>query len=141
LEKEFEFPHGLGGLLKQSDFVVLTLPLTPETAGIIDKSALAHMQKCAWFINISRGALVKEDALLETLEKRRIAGAALDVFTQEPPPDNSPFYSLDNVVVTPHVSRVFTGMLPRVADLFVENLKRYQNGKTLFNLVNRSRGY
>jgi phosphoglycerate dehydrogenase-like enzyme len=128
-------------LLKRSDFVVITLPLTPETSGLIDKSALAQMQRNAYLINISRGALVNEEDLVETLRRRQIAGAALDVFAQEPLPDGSPFYSMENVVVTPHVSGVFTGMLERVADLFIENLKRYQNGKKLFNLVDRHRGY
>jgi phosphoglycerate dehydrogenase-like enzyme len=141
LEKVFDFPRGLNPLLKQSDFVVLTLPLTPETASMIDKAALAQMNKKAYLINISRGALVKEEALIEALQKRRIAGAALDVFAQEPLPRQSPFYSLNNVFLTPHVSGVFTGMLDRVADLFVENLQRYRNGKILFNLVDRRRGY
>jgi phosphoglycerate dehydrogenase-like enzyme len=141
LEKEFAFPGGLGPLLKRSDFVVITLPLTPETSGLIDKSALARMQRKAYLINISRGSLVKEEALIETLRKRAIAGAALDVFAQEPLPEASPWYSMNNVVLTPHVSGVFTAMLERVADLFVENLKRYQNGKKLFNLVDRRRGY
>jgi phosphoglycerate dehydrogenase-like enzyme len=141
LEKEFKFPDGLNPILEQSDFVVLTLPLTPETTGLIDKAALARMHKNAYLINISRGALLNEEALVETLQKRRIAGAALDVFAQEPLPNDSPFYSLDNAVLTPHVSGVFTGMLERVADLFIENLDRYQDGKKLFNLVERRRGY
>jgi len=141
LEKIFEFPRGLGPLLEQSDFVIITLPLTPETAGLIDKSALARMHKGSYFINVSRGPLVKEEALIDVLRQGGIAGAALDVFEQEPLPDNSPFWNLNNVLVTPHISGVFTGMLDRVADLFLENLERYRNGKTLFNLVNRDRGY
>ena len=141
LEKVFEFPRGLGPLIERSDFVIVTLPLTPETEGLIDKSALGRMHKDAYFINVSRGPLVKEEALAEVLREGAIAGAALDVFEQEPLPENSPFWNLKNVIVTPHISGVFTGMWERVVALFVENLERYRGGKTLFNLVNRRRGY
>jgi phosphoglycerate dehydrogenase-like enzyme len=141
LDKVFEYPAGLGPLLEQSDFVIVTLPLTPETAGLIDQSALARMQKKAFLINISRGPLINENALVEALRSGRIAGAALDVFEQEPLPDHSPFYDLKNVLITPHISGVFTGMWERVVDLFLENLERYRNGKALFNLVDRRRGY
>jgi len=141
LEKVFEFPRGLNSLLKRNDFVIITLPLTPETAGLIDKSALACMQRTAYLINVSRGPLVQEDALVEVLRQGKIAGAALDVFQQEPLSEESPFYGLNNVLVTPHISGVFTGMLERVVTLFLENLERYSNGKKLFNLVDRQRGY
>jgi phosphoglycerate dehydrogenase-like enzyme len=141
LEKRFQFPRGLGALLEQSDFVVITLPLTPETKGLIDGAALKGMHKNAYLINVSRGPLVKEDALIELLQREAIAGAALDVFQQEPLPMESPFYSLKNVIVTPHISGVFSEMVDRVVALFLENLQRYRNGKTLFNLVDRHRGY
>jgi len=141
LEKVFEFPAGVGPILEQSDFVIITLPLTPETAGLIDQSALSRMRRTAYLINISRGPLVKEEALLHALRNNRIAGAALDVFQQEPLPANSPFYQLENVIVTPHVSGVFTGMVDRVVALFLENLQRYRKHQTLFNLVDRRRGY
>ena len=141
LEKSFEFPRGLGPLLEQSDFVVITLPLTPETKGLIDGAALKRMHKNAYLINVSRGALIQEDALIELLQQEAIGGAALDVFQQEPLPIESPFYGLENVIVTPHISGVFRDMVDRVVALFLENLQRYRSGKTLFNLVDRHRGY
>jgi phosphoglycerate dehydrogenase-like enzyme len=141
LEKVFHFPAGLGPLFERSDFVILALPLTPETAGLIGRAALGRMRQTAYLINVSRGALVNEQALVESLRLRTIAGAALDVFEQEPLGADSPFYRLENVILTPHISGAFTGMFERVVTMFLENLERYQSGKKLFNLVDRQRGY
>ena len=141
LEKVFTAPGGLSPLLEQSDFVVITLPLTLETEGLIDEAALAHMKKAAYLINISRGPIVKENALIRALRKRSIAGAAVDVFKQEPLPSDSAWYRLENVIITPHISGAFDGMFERATALFLENLKRYRAGKELFNVVDRQRGY
>jgi phosphoglycerate dehydrogenase-like enzyme len=141
LENIFNFPNGLRPLLRRSDFLVITAPLTWETEGLIDDSALACMKPTAYLINVARGPIVKQDALIAALREKRIAGAALDVFPQEPLPPNSPLYALDNIIVTPHISGAFEDMFERASALFVENFERYRAGKTLFNLVNRRRGY
>ena len=137
----FTAPGGLSPLLEQSDFVVITLPLTLETEGLIDEAALAHMKKAAYLINISRGPIVKENALIRALRKRSIAGAAVDVFKQEPLPSDSAWYRLENVIITPHISGAFDGMFERATALFLENLKRYRAGEELFNVADRKRGY
>ncbi len=141
LENAFTFPTGLSPLLKQGDFVVITLPLTSETNGLIDEAALAHMQKSAYLINISRGQIVREKALIRALRHGKIAGAALDVFEQEPLPLDSALYRVDNLIITPHISGAFEGMFERATELFLENFKRYRGGKELFNIVDRQRGY
>jgi phosphoglycerate dehydrogenase-like enzyme len=127
--------------LGRSDVVVLCAPLTPDTRGLIDAKALARMKPSAYFINVGRGASVDEAALAGALREQRIAGAAVDVFTQEPPPAGHPLYWVDNVIVSPHVS----GFLPSYDDkcsvLFAENLRRFLAGAPLLNLVDRSRGY
>jgi phosphoglycerate dehydrogenase-like enzyme len=134
-------PEQLDSLLGRSDVVVLCAPLTPDTRGLIDAKALARMKPSAYFINVGRGASVDEAALAGALREQRIAGAAVDVFTQEPPPAGHPLYGVDNVIVSPHVS----GFLPSYDDkcsvLFAENLRRFLAGAPLLNLVDRSRGY
>jgi phosphoglycerate dehydrogenase-like enzyme len=134
-------PEQLDSLLGRSDVVVLCAPLTPDTRGLIDAKALARMKPSAYFINVGRGASVDEAALAGALREQRIAGAAVDVFTQEPPPAGHPLYWVDNVIVSPHVS----GFLPSYDDkcsvLFAENLRRFLAGAPLLNLVDRSRGY
>src|SRR5262249_15563587 len=95
----------------------------------------------AYFINVGRGATVDETALAEALAKHRIAGAAIDVFAEEPPPAGHPFYALDNVLLSPHVSGFMPSYDDRCADLFAENLRRYLAGAPLLNLVDRARGY
>jgi phosphoglycerate dehydrogenase-like enzyme len=130
---------GLTDALGQGDFVVLVLPLTEETRGLIGASALAAMRPTAWLFNIGRGAVVAEGALVEALRARRIAGAVLDVFAQEPLPPSHPLWSLENVVVTPHISGPSTPAA--MAPVFNDNLARWLSGRPLRHVVDPRRGY
>lgn len=134
-------PDELEELAAQSDFVVVALPLTPETEGIVSEAVLRAMRPTAYFVNISRGEIVDEAALIRALQEGWIAGAGLDVFTEEPLPEGSPFYSLPNVILTPHISAATAVYNDRIADLFAENLHRYLAGKPLLNEVDKQRGY
>jgi len=125
--------------LREADFVVLLLPLTPETRGIIGADALAAMKSTAWLINIARGAVADEGALMQALEQRRIAGAVLDVFDREPLPPSHPLWKMDNVVVTPHISGPSTA--DALTPVFNDNLARYLAGRPLRHVVDRGRGY
>jgi phosphoglycerate dehydrogenase-like enzyme len=125
--------------LREGDFVVILVPLTPETTGLIGVDALAAMKPTAWLVNIARGAIVNETALREALEQRRIAGAILDVFAIEPLPPTHPFWRLPNLVLTPHISGPSTP--EEIAPVFDDNLARYLAGKPLRHVVDRKRGY
>jgi len=131
----------LDSLLARSDVVVLCAPLTPETRGLIGDTALGRMKPSAYFINVGRGASVDEAALARALRERRIAGAAVDVFAQEPPPAGHPLYGLDNVILSPHVSGFLPSYDEKCSVLFAENLRRHLAGEPLLNLVDRARGY
>jgi len=131
----------LHDMLRRSDFVVISCPLTDETRGLIGREALAAMKPDAWLINIARGPIVDEEALLEALQERRIGGACLDVFSEEPLPEDSPFWDLPNVIITPHNSWNSPRIEEREIELFLENLRRYVAGKSLVNVVDKRRGY
>ena len=133
--------EGLPGMLKECDFVVLTLPLTKETYHLFSDKMFEAMKPGAGFVNIARGGLVDEVALVAALKSGRVGGAVLDVFEQEPLPPESPLWSLPNVIITPHVSGISPKLMDAVVDLFVENLQRYQAGEPLYNLVDTSKGY
>jgi phosphoglycerate dehydrogenase-like enzyme len=128
-------------MMKECDFVVVTAPLTPETRGMIGAAELAAMKPTAFLINMARGGIVDQAALLSVLQERKIAGAALDVFLEEPLPVNSPFWKLSNVIVTPHVGGMSVHYNERAIHLFIENLKRYLTGAPLLNRVDMQRGY
>ena len=134
-------PEQLRELLARSDVVVMAAPLTSATERMLGAAELAAMKPSAYFINVGRGATVDEPALAAALRERRLAGAAVDVFAQEPPPAGHPFYALDNVIVSPHVSGFLPSYDDRCAELFAENLKRYLSGAPLLNLVDRAKGY
>ena len=134
-------PDGLHDLLARSDVVVMCAPLTPETRRLFDAKAFGAMKPSAYFINVGRGGSVDETALVRALADGRIAGAAIDVFAQEPPPKGHPLYTLDNVIVSPHVSGFLPTYDEHCTDLFTENLRRYLVGLPLLNLVDRSLGY
>jgi len=134
-------PDTLTDMLARSDVVVLAAPLTRETERMIGAPALAAMKPSAYFINVGRGGSVDEAALTHALRERRIAGAALDVFAQEPPPDGHPFYTLDNVLVSPHVSGFIPTYDDKCTDLFAKNLRRFLAGEPLLNTVDRAKGY
>jgi phosphoglycerate dehydrogenase-like enzyme len=128
-------------LLPQADYVVIATPLTPETKGLIDAEALRLMRPNAYLINIARGAIIDESALLTALGEGWIAGAGLDTFETEPLPPESPFWSLPNVFVTPHCSAVTPQLRQRIVELFIDNLTRYRNGQPLRNVVDKAVGY
>lgn len=128
-------------LLPDAHFVVLSTPLTSETEGLIDMSALRSMRADAYLINVGRGELVDETALVEALQQGYIAGSALDTFHTEPLPIDSPLWSLDNVFITPHASGFSCRNLERIAGLFLSNLDRYRKGKPLRNQVDLLAGY
>jgi phosphoglycerate dehydrogenase-like enzyme len=129
----------LRAALARADFVVLVLPLTPETRGMVGPDELAALRPGAWLINIARGAIVDEEALLEALQARRLGGAILDVFNTEPLPSGHPFWGLDNVVVTPHIAGPSTP--EELAPVFNDNLTRFLTGRALRHVVDRARGY
>lgn len=124
--------------VRSADVLVVTMPLTDASRGIIGREVLAAMPATAWLINVSRGALVDEPALLEALRTGRLAGAVLDVFGQEPLPPDSPWWEAPNVIVTPHASGV---TLRFFDELVVENVRRYLGGEPLLNPVDPERGY
>jgi phosphoglycerate dehydrogenase-like enzyme len=135
-------PHDrLDELLRASDVVVVAAPLTEETAGLIGAPQLQEMRQDAWLINIARGRLVDELALRRAVESGAIAGAVLDVFNEEPLPEDSPLYDTPNLIVTPHTSWASDRVATRSLDLFVENLHRFAAGKALENVVDLEVGY
>lgn len=136
------FPSSkLHDALPQADFVILAAPETPETRAMMSAAEFARMRPTAYFLNVSRGALVDETALIAALEHRAIAGAALDVASQEPLPPESPLWKLDNAFITPHISAVSDQLWTRQTDLLLENLERWFSGRELANRVNLERGY
>jgi phosphoglycerate dehydrogenase-like enzyme len=134
-------PDGLHEVLAESDVVVLAAPLTPETEGMIDEAALAAMKPDAWLINVARGRLIDDVALLRALREHRIGGAALDTFRDEPLPAGSPYWDLENVIVTPHTAWSSSRVLDRSVELFCENLRRFRRGEQLRNVVDPAAGY
>ncbi|WP_344314470.1 D-2-hydroxyacid dehydrogenase [Fodinicola feengrottensis] len=127
--------------LGEADFVVAVAPLTDATAGMFDKAAFGAMKPTARFINVGRGGLVVTDDLVEALQGKVIAGAALDVFEIEPLPVRHPLWSLPNVLISPHMSGDFVGWLPALAELFVDNFGKWQAGMPLRNVVDKQLGY
>lgn len=127
--------------LKQGDYIVIALPLTEETRGFIGRKEFAVMKETAFFVNIARGEVVDEGALIEALKEGRIVGAALDVFTEEPLSPDSPFYDLKNVYITPHISAAHPDYNLKAVRLFIENLKSYLENREIKNLVDYNRGY
>jgi phosphoglycerate dehydrogenase-like enzyme len=134
-------PDGLHEVLAASDVVVLAAPLTAETENLIDEAAIASMQRDAWIINVARGRLIDDTALIRALRDNRIGGAALDAFRDEPLPQSSPYWSLPNVIVTPHTAWSSARVLDRSIDLFCDNLVRFSRGEQLRNVVDPSAGY
>jgi glyoxylate/hydroxypyruvate reductase len=125
--------------LPAADFVVLTVPLTPATRHLVGAPELAVMKPSAWLVNIARGPIVDEAALVQALSAKRLAGAVLDVFDEEPLPPGHPLWTLDNVVITPHISGPSTP--GEIAPIFNDNLRRYLSGRPLRFQVDRKRGY
>jgi D-2-hydroxyacid dehydrogenase (NADP+) len=134
-------PLELLSVLSRSDFVVVCLTLTEETHHLIGELALRSMKPSAYLINVSRGAVVDEAALLRALTQGWIAGAGLDVFEREPLPEDSELWGMENVILSPHVSGNTQHYWRRAVPIFCENLRRYLDGRPLLNQVDFERGY
>jgi phosphoglycerate dehydrogenase-like enzyme len=134
-------PEQLHELLRLSDYVVISVPLTRITEKLIGETELRIMRRNAYLVNISRGRVIDEQALVRALREGWIAGAGLDVTEEEPLPSESPLYSMPNVILTPHISGNSAHYDTRLAALFADNLKRYCIGQQLRNRYDPSRGY
>jgi phosphoglycerate dehydrogenase-like enzyme len=134
-------PDQLCDVIPEADFIVLSVPMTAATERMIGAEQIARMKPSTWLINLGRGRLVDDAALLAALEGRRIGGAGLDVFTQEPLPSDSSYYRLPNVIVTPHIAGAFPDLNELDRETFVANLRRYVAGEPLTSVVDRARGY
>jgi phosphoglycerate dehydrogenase-like enzyme len=134
-------PSELNELLRQSDYVVLAAPLTPDTRGLMDAKRISQMKSDACLINVSRGPLVDEAALATALREHKIGGAALDVFSKEPLPPESPLWDLENLLLTPHTAAVTEKLWDRHYELIRENLRRYLAQEPLLAIVDKSKGY
>jgi phosphoglycerate dehydrogenase-like enzyme len=141
LVEECHPPERLAELLARSDHLLLAAPLTPGTRGWIGAAELAQLKSTAVLINVGRGPVVVEAALVEALERRRIRGAALDVFDREPLPEGHPFYRLDNVLLSPHCADHTSGWMEEAMRSFVGNCERFVAGQPLTNVVDKRNGY
>ena len=128
-------------LMARSDYVVVAAPLTRETRGLVGAPEITAMKSTAVLVNVGRGPVVDEGALVAALEHGRIRGAALDVFATEPLPAEHPFYRLDNVLLSPHCADNTPGWLEGAMRFFLENLERFRRGEPLLNAVDKTRGY
>jgi phosphoglycerate dehydrogenase-like enzyme len=128
-------------MLEQADFVSICCPLTPETEGMMSSAEFRVMKPTAFLINIARGKIVHQPALIEALRAGELAGAGLDVTNPEPLPKESPLWEMDNVIITPHHAGQSPKAPRRVFELFCENLKRFVAGEPLINVVDKTRGY
>ena len=133
--------EAMHSMLKDSDFVVVALPLTDATQHILDEAAFEAMKDSAFVVNVGRGGLIKESALIQALKTKQIAGAALDVFEEEPLPKNSPLWDMENVIISPHISGISPYLHEETLDLFIENLARFVVDQPLHNQVDLKRGY
>jgi phosphoglycerate dehydrogenase-like enzyme len=134
-------PDDLDRLIARADWVIAAAPLTAETHGMFDARRFGMMQPSARFINIGRGQLVVEEALVEAVSKRWIAGAALDVFDTEPLPPESPLWRVPGLIVSPHMSGDTVGWRDELSRQFVELYDRWEAGRSLPNVVDKKRGY
>jgi phosphoglycerate dehydrogenase-like enzyme len=128
-------------MISRCDYIVASAPLTPETRGMIGEAEFAAMKPSAVAINVGRGPVIDEDAMLKALTAGRIKGAGLDVFTHEPLPEGHPFYRLENVLLSPHCADHTADWLEQAMRFFVENFERFRKGEPLRNVVNKTLGY
>jgi phosphoglycerate dehydrogenase-like enzyme len=134
-------PDGLHEMLEQCDYVVVSAPLTAETKGMIDAAALARMKRDAVLINVGRGPVIEEQALVAALSANLLKGAALDVFDREPLPEGHPFYRLPNVLLSPHCADHTPDWLERAMQFFLDQFARYRKGEPLMSVVDKQLGY
>jgi phosphoglycerate dehydrogenase-like enzyme len=132
---EVHGPERLAELAGRADDMVVSLPLTEQTAGLIDRATIERLPASCIFVNVGRGGVVDEPALIDALRERRIAGAVLDVFATEPLPEDSPLWTLPNALVTPHAAALSARENERIVELFTDNLRRYLDGRPLRNVV------
>ena len=128
-------------MARESDFLAVTVPLTPASRHSINESVFAAMKPTAVLVNVARGAVIDEPALISALSAGKIAGAGLDVFEEEPLPATSPLWNMDNVIISPHVSGNTARYHEKAAAIFAENLRRYLDKRPLLNRLNREQGY
>ena len=133
--------QALNSMLKDCDFVVVCVPLTQDTKDLIGIEQLSAMKSTAFLIDVSRGGIIEHADLIVALEEGQIAGAALDVFPEEPLPEDNPIWKFPNVILTPHIAGVSRYYNQRAVALFVENLSRYLEGRNPLNLIDLQRGY
>jgi phosphoglycerate dehydrogenase-like enzyme len=131
----------LRSMFKECDFVLVTVPLTAKTRGLIGEKELAALKPTAYIVDLSRGGVIDQEALINALGDGRIAGAALDVFPKEPLPADNPLWRLPNVIVSPHIAGFSPHYDARAVALFSENLLRYLSGLPLYNRIVLERGY
>ena len=136
---ELHETRDLHAALREADYVVVTLPNTPETYRLLDAEAIQEMKPGAYFVNVGRGKVVDEETLVEALDSGRLSGAALDVFEEEPLPGKSPLWDLENVIVSPHSTDNVPGLTNELqSELFCSNLRRYLDGETLVNKLDKN---
>ena len=134
-------PQAIRSMFKECDFVVITVPLTAETRGMIGVEELAALKPGAYLVDISRGGVIQQEALINALKDNKIAAAALDVFAKEPLPVDNPLWKLPNVIITPHIAGFSPHYDERAVVLFEENLRRYLAELPLHNQLNQEKGY
>jgi phosphoglycerate dehydrogenase-like enzyme len=141
LVDQFYGPAARLEMIARCDYLVVSAPLTPETRGLIGAAEFAAMRPHAVVINVGRGPVVDDQALIDALAANRIRGAALDVFDTEPLLEGHPFYALENVLLSPHCADHTPDWLERAMQFFLEQFERFRKGETLLNVVDKSRGY
>ncbi len=141
IPSEIHGPEGLHHILSNSDHIVLSLPLTEDTNNFIGPEEFKSMKKGTFLVNIGRGALIDEKALMAALDGGSISGAGLDVFKEEPLPPENPLWAYENVMITPHSSVGGDPADDQVVDIFIENLQRYIDGIEMINVIDKKRGY
>jgi phosphoglycerate dehydrogenase-like enzyme len=134
-------PQAVASMAGLCDFLVVSAPLTPETRGLIGRTVFQHMKPTACLIDVSRGQVVDQEALIEALRDRRLAGAVVDVYPVEPLPAESPLWDMPNAIVSPHVAGASGAYYERAAAVFAENLRRYLADQPLLNRFDPRRGY
>jgi phosphoglycerate dehydrogenase-like enzyme len=134
-------PEQRAEMISRSDYIVVTAPLTAETRGMIGDAEFAAMKPTAVVINVGRGPIIDERALVRALSERRIKGAALDVFDHEPLPPGHPFFKLENVLLSPHCADHTPDWLDNAMEFFIEQFERYSKGQPLLNIVDKKLGY
>jgi phosphoglycerate dehydrogenase-like enzyme len=141
IPRRFFAPNQCEAILSESDYVSVTLPLTAQTRKFIGAREIAAMKPGAYIVNIGRGQVIDEAALIDALKAEKIGGAGLDVFEHEPLEASSPLWGLENAILTPHISGSNRGYMEKACELFAENLRRFVGNRELLNLVDQKLGY